>query len=127
MKKTFTIVIIIIYLFSYTEARELLKLPFLIEHFLEHKTKDNSMSLAGFMHNHYLHLHDHDGDSEKDNNLPFKSHNNCASIFSSTFYPLQHQIFQFKEHVTDLTASNTNTLNFKYSSFSSSIWQPPKI
>ena len=127
MRKSATILVIIIYLFSYTEARELLKLPFFIEHFAEHKKIDEKLSLADFIHNHYLHLHDHDSDTEKDNNLPFKSHNSCASIYASTFCQTQHQIFQFKQHVTDLTSSNGNVLSFKYSSFPSSIWQPPKI
>lgn len=126
MKKTFSIIILLVYLSSFTEFRELLKLPLLLEHFTEHSSKDSSLSFSEFLCMHYLHAHDNDGDDEHDRNLPFKSHDSHASVFSSNLFA-QRQTIDFKPLVTELNNSLASKEDFIYSAFSSSIWQPPKV
>lgn len=126
MKKIISIIILIAYLSSYTEVRELLKLPILLEHFTEHSSKDSTLSFSEFLCMHYLHAHDNDGDDEHDRSLPFKSHDGCASNFSSNLYA-QHQSIEFKPFVTELNHTLTIKEDYIYSSFCSSIWQPPKV
>lgn len=126
MKKTLSIIILFAYLSSYTEFRELLKLPLLLEHYSEHNSKDINLSFSDFLYMHYIHAHDADGDDEKDKNLPFKSHNGCSSNFSSNLYA-QQQTIDIKPFITELINSISCSEDYYYPSFSASIWQPPKV
>ena len=51
---------------------QLCKLPVLIEHFQEHRQRDQNISLLDFFSMHYWGKHIDDGDEERDNQLPFK-------------------------------------------------------
>lgn len=126
MKKTISIILLFSYLNSYTEFRELLKLPLLIEHFSEHNSNDHSLSFSEFLCMHYLHAQDNDGDDAQDRSLPFKSHNNTTLNLTINFHP-QSNTLEIKSIETGIAKLNANTENFSYSSFPSSIWQPPKI
>lgn len=126
MKKFLSIVILFSYLSSYTEFREFLKLPILLEHYSEHNSKDSNLSFSEFLCMHYTHAHEADGDDEQDKNLPFKSHNGCASNFSSNLYA-QQQTIAIKPVVTELNNSISWNEDYIYSSFAASIWQPPKV
>lgn len=103
-----------------------MKLPLLIEHFLEHKEKDDNLSLWKFLNIHYAYNKAKDSDYAKDTKLPFKSHNafvnsiiiayipsNSSSLDSKSVYVEQNNYFDFVE---DLNAS----------AYFPSIWQPPK-
>lgn len=128
MKKVVALAFLSIYLLSTTELYQLLKVPSLFEHYLEHKTKDQNISFADFVYMHYSQENDNDGDKQDDMKLPFKSHS--CSIFSMSFVPLTAQ-----QNITFHTVQEFNkrklTTNFYTLSISSShllaIWQPPKI
>lgn len=126
MKKATLIFILFGYLFSFTEFRELLKLPSLIEHFTEHQSQDEHISFTEFLCMHYLHTQDNDGDDAEDRSLPFKSHSNCISVYSLNFYPQSHNIV-IKPIETGTSSLNSNTEDFIFNSFQANIWQPPKI
>lgn len=111
---------------SLTEFNQLMKLPLLIEHFLEHKEKDDNLSLWKFLNMHYAYNSAKDSDYAKDTKLPFKSHNafvnsiiiayipsNSSSLDSKPIYIEQNN---YSDFVEDLNAS----------AYFSSIWQPPK-
>lgn len=126
MKKFISIIVLFSYLSSYTEFRELLKLPLLVQHFSEHNSHDHSLSFSEFLCMHYLHTQDSDGDDAQDKSLPFKSHSNSTLNLTTNFHPLSNTI-EIKSIETVIAKLNINTENFSYSSFPSTIWQPPKI
>lgn len=111
---------------STTQLSELLKLPILIEHYMEHKQKNKDLSFVGFLEMHYAHSSPHDDDYEKDMKLPFKTVTISNIVSISFCLPIpqfkQNQIVYFK---TD--KQQFSDYSFTYSSaFLSSIWQPPR-
>jgi hypothetical protein len=127
VKSSISKILIIVYLFSATEASQLLKFPLLFSHFVEHQQKQPSMSFGEFLHHHYAAEHNDDGDTATDNKLPFKSHDQCWSfVFPiSIFHTIQ--LSQIKTIVIEkkkiLASSSTNI----FSAFLSTIWQPPRF
>lgn len=126
MKKTAAILFLAIYLFSSTQLKELLKLPLLVEHFVEHTKKDSTITFLDFLCMHYAHGNVQDADFEKDMRLPFKSAEN--SLGSSVSFYLPAPVFK-QDIVVHFTERKQPfpLYNFTYSSaFLSSIWQPPR-
>ncbi len=126
VKKAISIFFLAIYLLSTTQLGELLKLPILVHHFVEHKTENKNLSFLAFLEIHYAHGSPHDADYDKDMKLPFKtiSHSNIASISFCTPIPnFKHNpIVYFQSNKQQFSA-----YSFTYSSaFLSSIWEPPK-
>jgi hypothetical protein len=72
MRKLIAIFFLAVFSFSFTEMRQFLKVPYLVQHYHDHVARGDK-SFAGFLRQHYLINHKDDGDKEKDNNLPFKS------------------------------------------------------
>ena len=71
MKRHFSIFLLTIYRFSFTEVKEVLKIPALIEHYQEHKSENKNISIIGFIALHYLSGSQKDSDYEKD--MKFRS------------------------------------------------------
>lgn len=119
--------LIVIYLLSATELNQLLKLPVLFSHFVEHQQIDPSMSFGDFLYHHYAIDHGDDGDAATDNKLPFKSHDHCNSfVFPiSIFHTIQFS--QIKPIIIEkknvLFSSSANII----SAYLSTIWQPPRF
>ena len=72
--KALTILFLSIYLFSATEVYQLLKIPFMVNHFSEHKTANEKVSFVKFILMHYFDVDENDQDFEKDMKLPFIGH-----------------------------------------------------
>jgi hypothetical protein len=72
MYKTLTILLLFIFSVTQTEMGQLLKLPFLFEHFNKHHQLDNTLSFVDFLKDHYSKGHQ-DQDQEEDSKLPFIS------------------------------------------------------
>ena len=126
LKKLSTIFLLSIYLISLTELSQLVKLPVLVEHFIEHKEKNNNLSLIKFLSDHYAQEDDHDGDEDKEMNLPFKSHDGCINntviaFVSNSFVGLNTKIIHSEKNTYSVY-----TEQFLQSAYLSSIWQPPK-
>lgn len=127
MKAYISKILIIVYLFSATEASQLLKLPLLFSHFVEHQQKEPSMSFGEFLHHHYAIDHGDDGDAATDNKLPFKSHDQCwsfvfpISIFHTIYFSQIKTIVIEKKNI--LFSSTANII----SAYLSTIWQPPRF
>ena len=64
-----------------TEFHQLLKFPFLIQHYSHHQVQNPSLSFIAFLKIHYT-ARDHpdDNDDKDDNELPFKSIGNTSHI-----------------------------------------------
>lgn len=96
-----------------------------VEHFIEHKALDNRVSLADFLYMHYTDHDINDNDQDKDMQLPFKSHNDCAFV---SFTPVPNNPEVINLSLVPIVTENVaeyKRLNFQ-SFFLSSIWQPPK-
>jgi len=114
---------LISYLVSTTQLSQVLRLPILVEHFIEHTEKDHNLSLWHFLVLHYDH-HEPDGDYETDRKLPFMTPSDMATIvvyFNDPYhFVIKNELIQGKE------------IFFHYepnvqSSYLSAIWQPPKF
>lgn len=126
MKMLISRLLLLIYLFSATEFSQLLKLPVLVMHFQEHQQKNPSISFFQFLHHHYAINHADDGDSERDNQLPFQSHDNCSSFqfpfyFFLSFTPLSLSVTLLPEEKPSCY-SDANIL----AAHLSAVWQPPR-
>ncbi|MEO9209870.1 MAG: hypothetical protein ABI208_02160 [Ginsengibacter sp.] len=102
----------------------MLKIPLLVEHYVEHREENNHLTLWQFLYMHYV--DDHGTDNKNDKQLPFKTHDNCVTSISNVFLPSQKFIItrpvQFIENQHFKTQDS-----FLQSIFLSNIWQPPRI
>lgn len=73
MKKKAAYIFLAIYLLGATELSQLLKMPLLLQHYIEHKEVNQSLSLAKFIYMHYVTDDGDKTDESRDQNLPFKS------------------------------------------------------
>ncbi|MES2138757.1 MAG: hypothetical protein V4511_03560 [Bacteroidota bacterium] len=126
MKKLIAISFVFVFLYANTELHQLLKLPVLVHHYLEHHEEDNSASFAGFLYSHYNSEKSHsDNDHHDHHNLPFKT--DCANVHSSLAYTGHHQ-YSFQHTPPVSVKVNVVYNEIIYSSASlSNIWQPPKF
>ena len=127
LKKLFIIFVLSIYVVSLTEVHQLIKLPLLVQHFIEHKEKDTELSLWQFLNMHYAQTDDHDGDAEKDMKLPFKSHDGCIGSLIVAFVPSNFEGIVEKPFYVTSNVYLTYTDKFIQPAYLSSIWQPPKF
>lgn len=119
--------LIAFYLLATTELNQLLKLPLLVGHYLDHQSNTENLSIYQFLYNHYAKAEVKDADYEQDMKLPFKANNNFLFQTSVIFPP----------PIFDVTLSKnlSNVIQKKFcytndsllaSAFLSNIWQPPK-
>ena len=105
---------------------ELLKLPVLFQHYIEHKEQNRSISFLEFLDLHYMHGSPRDADYDRDMQLPFKTcaHSSLASAVFTTPEPpvliLEKVIYREKKQKLFI-----GTPHYTYN-YSSSIWQPPR-
>lgn len=111
-------------LFGSTELHEVLKLPFLLAHFREHRSETPLLTIMEFLRIHYTSgQHPDDNDDKSDKQLPFKSegtiqHLDAAVIFKKvSVTPLESKKI---EHIPDLRTSPVCKL-------SSDIFHPPQF
>ncbi|MCX7937677.1 MAG: hypothetical protein N2971_08260, partial [Chlorobi bacterium] len=64
-------VLLLLYVSTATELLQLAKLPILVLHFLEHTQREH-ITLADFLHEHYMQGDVYDADRSRDLQLPFK-------------------------------------------------------
>jgi len=67
-----SILFLFLHLTAFTPLREVLKLPVLVEHFIEHRAVNPSISFLAFLDMHYMHGSPRDADYDRDMQLPFK-------------------------------------------------------
>lgn len=128
LKKATAILFLCIYLFSTTEAYQLLKLPVVFQHYQEHKKESRSITFLEFLDMHYMHGSPRDADYARDMQLPFKSSGDFVSNFTITaFVPVVLEFTILKPTV--LLEKNTFAPqeNFILTGYSCNIWQPPKF
>jgi hypothetical protein len=75
VKRCLGILLLVLHLLAYTEFHQLLKVPFMIEHFQTHKQADPSLSFVAFLEMHYIGPFIVDDDYQQDQQLPFRNIN----------------------------------------------------
>lgn len=113
-------------LLAQTELHQLLKLPVLISHFMEHRAVNPHISLGSFLALHYLNAPIHDDDYERDQQLPFKASDCMTSQVHSTAPVLTSIELQHPQPEAPI-AHNGYYRCFLPTPGTAEIWQPPKL
>lgn len=127
MKRWIIYLFLFAYLSNFTEARQLTKLPNLLEHYISHKLLNSEMSIFAFFKIHYLDEQILDKDYNQDMKLPFKAHDVYISSIllnippEKTTFNIQHQSIY-----VDVSSNFSYSEKFFPSVFQK-IWEPPKI
>lgn len=121
LKRTLSILFLLVYINSFTELHEAMRLPILLEHYSEHKKLSQEISFWEFLEMHYQSDVAHD---EHDNELPFKVVGHCFSAHSATEPDVKIAVTQLMPIII-----SQPSFHYKESSFNSpliAIFQPPK-
>ena len=86
LKKGAAIILLGIYMFSFSELHQFLKIPILFQHFTEHRLINPGITFAAFLDEHYLQGFVMDDDYQRDNQLPFRSADCVNNSFTSFDY-----------------------------------------
>jgi hypothetical protein len=78
MKRLLTFLLLGIHLITFMEFHQFLRIPFMLQHYSVHRAKDPSMTLTGFLKQHYLTAFDMDDDYDQDRELPFRQTDCCV-------------------------------------------------
>ncbi|MGC4235091.1 MAG: hypothetical protein QM594_19130 [Niabella sp.] len=106
---------------------ELLRLPTLIHHYLEHCEWDNNNSVIDFLSEHYSGTINHPDDQHNDHQrLPFKSTDGFTAQVVTVMPPA---LFELPRIVPETNAlKRLPSLKQDYSNhYLDSIWQPPRL
>lgn len=126
MKRYIALVLLVIYITPIAVFHQLLKLPYLIEHFVEHKEENSNLTFLSFLKMHYDDDNIKYADYEKDRKLPFKSHQSSVNVGFVVFMDYEKLELNFNSVFKEPTTKNFYTKKPFKSSYLSSIWQPPK-
>lgn len=105
---------------------QLMKLPVLVMHYIEHRAQDGNLSVVEFLSMHYCGKDDNDGDQERDNQLPFKK------VSTTTV----HQVFIPFAKITNLKLQAATNITIKYpepdddrlpNPATSALFRPPRV
>ena len=86
MRKATIIFLTTLYILGATEAYQLLKLPFLFEHYKTHQKFNQQLTFSKFIDIHYFTTATYDSDYQQDMQLPFKSSNRTVSLLNFDSY-----------------------------------------
>ena len=109
-------------------AMEFMKIPSMIQHYLEHEREDHpDLTFAAFLVEHYVSNHSDESTGHCDEKLPFKHCNDCCThtaSFSSFVMPdgLISPGSEFSEHTYQLSTDADIPAGYL-----NGIWQPPRI
>jgi len=128
LKRTVYILVLSFHILSITGLQELVRLPVLFQHYFEHKGVDTNITFLDYLKEHYNNDIPHtDDDEERDNQLPFKTHELCAhnvasSVLPSSFEVIPKKTYQLLPKQKTLI-DNDHILSL---AFAGKIWQPPQ-
>ena len=89
MKRLAGILLVSVYMLSFAELHNLLKIPVLFEHFNEHRQLNPGISFWSFIKLHYLDPVVVDDDYQRDQQLPFRDTDCCVMTLTSVCECLQ--------------------------------------
>ncbi len=110
---------------STTHIVEMVKVPFVISHYLDHRHADGHMKFWDFLCMHYMKSHPRDADFDKDMKLPFKTlvHDQTAN---QLYTPCIHFVMSASLDLGPGKKLTSVYLTKPGLSFASPVWQPPK-
>lgn len=125
MKRIAGIFLLSIYMLSFAEFHNLLKVPVLFEHFREHRQLEPSISFFSFIKLHYLDPIVVDDDYQRDQQLPFRDTDCCMMTVANACecLPITVEISKPAETITEFHLFNE--IN-KPRLISFDIFQPPR-
>ena len=128
MKKYISILLHLVYLFSFQEFRQILKFPLLMQQFLKHEIVNNDYSVIGFFKHHYIDK-TYDSDYEQDMKLPFKTYDFTATSASLIFTIQESGNYLPQKPKKIFKERNFNFIYKKdfISEYQISIFQPPEV
>ncbi|MEY3209107.1 MAG: hypothetical protein RL064_1138 [Bacteroidota bacterium] len=103
---------------------QLMKLPKLYDHFVEHKSLDKNVGVVAFLTMHYMGKDIQDNDQEKDMSLPFKT-SNYQPIFQLAIESQNIATEKFKFSSIQNHWPDTTHFGLVQSSLSS-LFRPPR-
>ena len=124
LKKTIVILFLLVFVSSNTELHQLLKLPVLMNHYLDHLKINQDESFFNFISEHDSSQPDHS--DQEHHNLPFKT-TDCATVNSVLPYVNSHQITVNRPQSFFLKVTPIYQGIIYSSAYLSNIWQPPKF
>ncbi len=119
--------LLLFYLFSFEEVRQLSKFPILIQHFWEHKNQNPKTTVVSFLVLHYWNGDVKDSDYQKDMQLPFKKHDFISNMIIGADFPKSIEC-DF-EYISSFYTSIQRFIYKKHfiNEFHYSIFQPPEF
>jgi hypothetical protein len=127
LKKTIAIFFLTLYLFSTTEAHQLLKLPVVFQHFEEHQMLEKDINFYEFIVLHYCQGDVRDADYDRDMQLPFKTSHECVALATPVTMPV---VFSFVAPTAFFPIPNHFVLYndpLRSSANLDAIFQPPRF
>lgn len=115
-----------VYLLPATPVTEFLKLPELVQHYIDHRHENHNSSFTAFLVQHYLKEDGSDKDAAEDSRLPFKSNEQILSSGFVSLYPPQPVtiiLSPVSSPEKKYDRCNNNRLPVQYPD---SVWQPPR-
>lgn len=127
LKRFIAILFLTIFIFSSTEAHQLLRIPYVFTHFAEHQRQNTHLSFVAFLDLHYMHGSPKDRDYDEDMKLPFKTADKCQAGQPTIF--LLPVLFTKVIKPLEIRTEVNNIYNdcFFDSGYHSGVWQPPKF
>lgn len=117
------------FLFAGTELHQVLRLPALVLHFIEHQAASPGLSFVAFLREHYSTTEsNHQGEDEKHEQLPFKD-SHCLQVhFSVVAIPMAAPLFLQEPAAVLLNTQLTilPTDNLVCTAYNGDVWNPPK-
>lgn len=127
MKKLIVHTLIALYLIGTTELSQLLKLGYFVEHYIEHKSINEELSILDFIDIHYVQPTVIDDDYAEDMQLPFKTHNDChSSILNNIINDTNREISIITPFITYAAQHKAYINPTIKSQYLDEIFQPPR-
>jgi hypothetical protein len=127
VKRAIAILLLSIYMFSFVEFHQFLRIPLLIQHFVQHRQQDPSISFMAFIRLHYVGQIVIDDDYQQDKELPFRETDCCVISSSVTCEcPATNiEIARYTEEINNEFVLNDED-NHSFLSVAD-IFQPPRV
>ncbi len=112
-------------LFGRTELHQVVRVPHLIHHYLDHKAEQPEITMIGFVVMHYFSGNVHDEDFAQDEQLPFRSHDEhiTFNVAQDLYHP---PVAGIAFHYPSLPLSPVHPEAALSLGERSDVWQPPK-
>lgn len=113
MRRVVAILCFFVYVLGTTEMDQVLRLPLLVKHYLQHKAESPGITMYAFFKMHYIDPQPFDDDYQQDMQLPFKRIDvRCipqpsilpeivASVIPRTVFYVPHYILYNEQHMPD--------------------------